>query len=62
LYHVDEYASKNDALSVSGAAKAIAAGEGKGVGGGTCTTALAALMRMDDPRAKKAIEGYILRV
>jgi len=62
LSHVEKYAAENDALTVSGAAQAIGTGEGKGVGGGTCTTALAALMRMDDPRAEKAIEGYILRV
>lgn len=62
LRHVAHYAAENDCLTVSGAAKAIADGEGKGIGGGTCTTAVAALMRMNDVRAQKALEGYLLRV
>lgn len=62
LGHVERYAAENDVLTVSGAAQAIADGEGKGVGGGTCTTAVAALMRMKDQRARQALEGYLLRV
>lgn len=62
LGHVERYAAENDVLTVSGAARAIADGEGKGVGGGTCTTAVAALMRMKDERARQALEGYLLRV
>ena len=62
LGHVERYAAENDVLTVSGAAQAIANGEGKGVGGGTCTTAVAALMRMKDERAQRALEGYLLRV
>ena len=62
LGHVERYAAENDVLTVSGAAQAIANGEGKGVGGGTCTTAVAALMRMKDERAQQALKGYLLRV
>ena len=62
LGHVERYAAESDVLTVSGAAQAIANGEGKGVGGGTCTTAVAALMRMNDERAQQALKGYLLRV
>lgn len=62
LDHVERYAVESDVLTVSGAAQAVASGEGKGVGGGTCTTAVAALMRMKDERAQQALKGYLLRV
>lgn len=46
-------------VTVRDAAKAIAEAEGKGVGGGTCVSALAALWQMDDPQAKACASGYI---
>lgn len=46
-------------VTVREAARAIAGAEGKGVGGGTCVSALAALWQMDDPRAKACASGYI---
>lgn len=47
-------------LTVGEAAKAIAQAEGKNVGGGTCTSAAAALRQMtDDPRAQNCAERYL---
>lgn len=57
---VAEYAEAESVLSVSGAARAIANKMGKGVGGGTCVTALAALRCLkNDSRAEEILNRYI---
>ena len=57
---VEAYVKQTDGpVTVREAAQAIARAEGKGVGGGTCVSALAALWQMDDPRAKACASGYI---
>lgn len=57
---VEQYVKSTDGpVTVRDAAQAIARAEEKGVGGGTCVSALAALWQMDDPRAKACASGYI---
>ena len=56
---VAEYCKTHDTLTVSGAAQAIAGCEGKGVGGGTCVTALAALKSLGESRAEPLLDTYI---
>lgn len=57
---VRNYAKRADALTVGETAKAIAAAEGKNVGGGTCVTALAALKCLEgDSRARALLDTYI---
>lgn len=56
---VAEYCKTHDTLTVSGAAQAIADCEGKGVGGGTCVTALAALKSLGESRAEPLLDTYI---
>lgn len=54
------YVNNATDISVGSVAKAIADAEGKGVGGGTCITALSALKCMpNDPKALKVLERYI---
>ena len=63
LAEVQTYANHAETLSVGGAAKAIACAESKGVGGGTCVSALAALWRMgNDPRARSCASRYLCGV
>jgi hydroxyacylglutathione hydrolase len=60
LRSAETWARETRELSVGGAARAMAAGEGKAVGGGTCVSALAALRRMrDDPRAQACAARYL---
>lgn len=56
---VADYCKTHDTLTVGGAAKAIAEKEGKGVGGGTCVTALAALKSLGESRAESLLDAYI---
>lgn len=56
---VAEYCKTHDTLTVSGAAQAIADCEGKGVGGGTYVTALAALKSLGESRAEPLLDTYI---
>ena len=56
---VADYCKTHDTLTVGGAAKAIAEEEGKGVGGGTCVTALAALKCLGESRAEPLLNTYI---
>ena len=57
---VKAYAETAEEISVGGAAKAIAQTEGKNVGGGTCTSAAAALRHLtENPRAQKCAERYL---
>ena len=57
---VEQYVNSTEGpVTVRDAARAIARAEEKGVGGGTCVSALAALWQMDDPRAKACASGYI---
>ena len=57
---VEQYVKKaGGPVTVRDAALAIAGVEGKGVGGGTCVSALAALWQMDDPQARACASGYI---
>lgn len=60
---VERYAAETEGpLTVGGAARAIAEAEGKGVGGGTCVSALAALRQLNDPRAQACAAKYICGV
>lgn len=54
-----DYCKTHDVLTVGGVAQAIADGEGKGKGGGTCVTALAALKSLGESRAEPLLEQYI---
>lgn len=57
---VRDYVDTAEEISVAGAAKAIAQAEGKGVGGGTCTSAAAALQEMKHvSRAQECASKYI---
>lgn len=60
LAAVRTYAETTSAVSVGGAAKAIALAEGKNVGGGTCVSALAALLEMKHvPPAQECAKKYL---
>lgn len=60
LAAVHTYVETEDDVSVGGAAKAIALAEGKNVGGGTCVSALAALLEMKHvPQAQECAKKYI---
>ncbi|MDO4802365.1 MAG: MBL fold metallo-hydrolase [Prevotellaceae bacterium] len=55
-----EFVNNSTDISVGSVAKAIAEKEGKGVGGGTCITALSALRCMpNDERALEILSNYI---
>jgi len=56
---VADYCKTHDTLTVSGAEQAIADCEGKGKGGGTCITALAALKSLGESRAEPLLAQYI---
>ena len=60
---VSDYVNAADTVSVGGAAQAIARAEGKGVGGGTCVSALAALQELKNvPQAQDCAKKYICGV
>ena len=60
LAAVRSYTENAEALSVGGAAKAIAQAEGKNVGGGTCVSALAALRKLKTvPQAQACAKTYL---
>lgn len=57
---VSAYANAVPVITVSGAAKAIAQAEGKNVGGGTCVSALGALLELKNvPQAQACAQKYI---
>ena len=60
LAAVKAYVDTESAVTVGGAAKAIARAEGKNVGGGTCVSALAALAEMKHvPQAQACAKTYL---
>ena len=57
---VEIYAAAAEKPTVGGAAKAIARMEGKNVGGGTCVSAVAALMELNHvPQAQACAKAYL---
>jgi len=60
LRAVNLYAENNEAVTVRDAAAAIAKAEGKGVGGGTCISALGALKDLYSvPQAQECAKKYM---